>query len=354
MSTFEIIIVFLILVLGYFVIRPKKESNVSQENQIESKINLILDSKFGLFNQQINELSHQLNERLKENSQNSQHQGSEMRKSLEHATSAVSAITGEISKLQESNRHIFEISKDISSLQEILRAPKLRGGLGEQMLADILSQVVPKSNYVLQYAFSNEEKVDAVLKMNNFLLPIDSKFPLENFKKYIQSKEKAEKIALEKLLISDVKKHIDAISKKYILTDEGTTDFALMYIPAENVYYELFIRDEADKDLISYSFNKKVIPVSPNSFYAYLQAILLGLRGQQIEKGAKEILSYLSRLEREVSKFSDDFDKLGSHINHAKNSYDGAEKRFDKLEENIHKISAVNHEELPPIQELKE
>lgn len=346
-GTFFIFLIGGIVILGLMATLAALffQKNRSSASNIEAQRAAQADARLDLLTQNIRDLVQQVNDRLRESVQSSQFQSSEMRKSVEHINSTVSSVTGRLSQLEESSRRIFEMGKDLASLQEILRAPKLRGGLGEQMLADILSQIVPKNNFELQYGFASGEKVDAVVRLNNFLLPIDSKFPLENFKKYIQTKDEAQKALAEKSLATDVKKHIDAIAKKYILTDEGTTDFALMYIPAENVYYELFVRDEADRDLIAYSFSKKVIPISPNSFYAYLQAILLGLRGQQIEKRAKEIWSYIGRLEAEMEKFGEEFDKVGTHLTHAQNSYVGAEKRFDRLEGHVRKIGSDSHEE---------
>ncbi|TAJ77278.1 DNA recombination protein RmuC, partial [bacterium] len=223
---------------------------------------------------------------------------------------------------------------DIASLQEILRAPKLRGGLGEYFLADLLGQILPPDHFSMQFAFRSGEKVDAVVKIGGSLVPVDSKFPLENFKRMLDAVAEDEKGKARKQFASDVKKHIDVIAAKYILPDEGTYDFALMYIPAENVYYETIIKDDAgggDKSLSHYALSKKVIPVSPNSFYAYLQAIVLGLKGMKIEERAKEIIQYLSRLEGDFSRFKEEFNLVGKHLGHAQSSYQGAEKRLDQF-----------------------
>ncbi|HET8564204.1 MAG TPA: DNA recombination protein RmuC, partial [Candidatus Binatia bacterium] len=212
-------------------------------------------------------------------------------------------------------------------------APKLRGGFGEFFLGDLLGQILPPDHFATQYSFKSGEKVDAIIKLGGSLVPIDSKFPLENFKRILEAATADEKTRAKKQFVIDVKKHVDGIAEKYILPDEGTYDFALMYIPAENVYYETIIKDEAavDKSLSQYALAKKVIPVSPNSFYAYLQAIVLGLKGMKIEERAKEIIDYLSRLEGDFSRFKDEFTVLGRHLGHAHSSFQSVERRLDQF-----------------------
>jgi DNA recombination protein RmuC len=162
---------------------------------------------------------------------------------------------------------------------------------------------------------------------------VDSKFPLENFKRMIDAAEDADRKAARKKFVSDVKKHIDAVASKYILPDEGTFDFALMYIPAENVYYETIIKDDTveETNICSYALERRVIPVSPNSFYAYLQAIVLGLRGMRVEKSAQQIIQQLARLKGDFARFSDDFEILGKHITNIKNKYDDSSRRLENF-----------------------
>ncbi len=254
---------------------------------------------------------------------------------LDNAARVIQDVSRQLGTLGEATKQVMDVGKDIASLQEILRSPKLRGGLGELFLGDLLSQIFPTSHYELQHRFKSGEAVDAIIKLGKNIVPVDAKFPLENFKRLVgDSISEEERAANKRRFIADVKKHIDAISGKYILPDEGTFDFALMYIPAENVYYELIIKDdnaETEKGLLNYAFEKRVIPVSPNSFYAYLQTILLGLRGLHVEERAQEILGHLSRLAGDFRKFHEDFELLGKHLTNVKAKYDDADKKLTKF-----------------------
>lgn len=253
---------------------------------------------------------------------------------LDNAAKIIGDVSRKLGEVHETTKHVQELSKDISSLQEILRAPKLRGGMGELFLGDLLKQVLPPSRYQEQYRFKSGEKVDAVIILKEGMVPVDSKFPLENFRRVVEAKDEALKLAARKQFVRDIKKHIDDISRKYILPDEGTFDFALMYIMAENVYYEVIIKDENledEKSVFKYAIDHKVIPVSPNSFYGYLQTILLGLRGMRIEEQAQEILRNLARLEGDFERVMNDFSTMGKHLKDTYTKYEDAEKRLNKF-----------------------
>ncbi len=245
----------------------------------------------------------------------------------------VSQVQHRLGELQQTTRSMMDIGKDISSLQDILRAPKLRGGFGELFLGELLRQVLPEDHYALQYAFRDGRKVDAAIFLNEGIVPVDAKFPLENFRRLLDAKTEDDVASAKKSFTQDVKKHIDDIAAKYILPQEGTFEFALMYIPAENVYYETIIKDErAAESLANYAMQKKVIPVSPNSFYAYLQAVGRGLKGLRVERSAKRILEGIGQLETDLKKFLTEFEKLGSHLGNAMASYERSVKGFDKLQ----------------------
>ncbi len=287
---------------------------------------------------QLNTITGQVNDRLKENAEAIQGSTKNVGDRLDNAAKVIGTLQNKLGELGEATKQVFLVGKDISSLQEILRAPKLRGGLGELFLGDLLAQILPPAHYKLQYRFKSGEAVDAVVKLrDDKLVPVDSKFPLENFKKMLEAPDEADKATFRKQFLNDVKKHIDKIAKLYILPDEGTFDFALMYIPAENVYYETIIKGEGSDEhsLMHYAYDRKVIPVSPNSFYVYLQAILMGLRGMQVERSAADILKNLARLTGDLQKFKTDFELVGTHLTRAKNSYDDSVKRIDRFQDKL-------------------
>lgn len=276
-------------------------------------------------------ISSQVNERLKEMNQSLQESNKNLTQNLGNAANIFGTVEEKLGRLEETNRQIYEISKDISSLQSLLRAPKFRGEIGETLLENLLSEVLPKEFFELQYRFKNSDTVDAVIKLADKLVPVDAKFPLENFQRLLVAVSQEEKQSYRKKFIGDVKSRIDEIASKYILPQEDTYDFALMYIPAENVYYEIIIKE----NLLSYALQKKIIPVSPNTFYAYLQIICLGLKGLKIEENAKEILKNLSGLTNEIDKLKEDFELLGSHLNNASRKYDDSHRRIDRLSDKL-------------------
>ncbi len=219
-----------------------------------------------------------------------QEQGDNLSKMMGEKLDEKIKVFGEVKEglgaLTQRTKVVEEVGKNISSLQELLRAPKFRGGFGELLLERLLADILPHENYSLQYRFRNGETVDAVIRIGENLVPIDAKFPLEDFERILSSESEEEQASLRRQFTRTIKKHIDNVTK-YILPDENTFDFALMYIPAENIYYETILRGQAEEsEICSYSLQKRVIPVSPNSFYAYLQVIILGLKGLHIEKTA--------------------------------------------------------------------
>lgn len=272
-------------------------------------------------------ISSQVNERLNQMNQSIQEANKVIGSNLGNAADLFGNIKEKLGRLEETNRSIYEISKDISSLQELLRAPKFRGQIGENLLENLLSQVLPKDHYEIQYHFRSSDTVDAVIKLGTRLVPVDAKFTLENFQKMISAEDEAVAGGFRKKFIQDVKNRIDEIAGKYILPQENTYDFALMYIPAENVYYEIIITE----NIFSYSTSKKVIPVSPNTLYAYLQVICLGLKGLQIEENAAKILKTLSMLSVEMNKVKEDFDLLGGHLANSSRKYDDTRKRIERF-----------------------
>jgi len=305
-----------------------------------SALNQRLDSTTQTVNQQLQIVTSQLGNVTQQLQNNTGQMGSR----LDNAAKVIQDVQNKLGELGKATQEIKELGQSVSKLEEMLKAPKLRGGLGELLLEDLLKQVLPANAYETQYKFRNGQAVDAVIHTAGGMVSVDSKFPLENFQKMLEAKTEQEKKTAARLFRADVRKHIDAISEKYIIPDEGTFDFALMYIPAENIYYETIIKDESfpDEDgLYTYATGKRVVPVSPNSFYAHLRVIALGLKGLQIERSAKAIFQNLERLGSELQKFSDVFDTLGSQLTNAKNNYDKADKQLSALTEKFKSIQSI-------------
>lgn len=258
-------------------------------------------------------------------------------------------LAGTMGELSKATEQMMDVGRTITNLEDLLKPPRLRGGIGETMLEQLLAQVLPRNYYDLQYSFKIGGMVDAIIVLGDRIVPVDSKFPIDQFRRLIETEDETENRKERRAFIRSVKKRIDEIADKYILPDEGTYDFALMYIPAENIYYETIIKDKSGDELFPYSVERRVIPVSPNSFYAYLQVIIHGLKGMHIEEKAREIMDHLGRLQIDQEKFHKDFDVLGKHLKNARNKYENAERQLNIFED---KLLAVGGErentELPP------
>lgn len=234
-----------------------------------------------------------------------------------------------------------EIGRSMKGLQEFLQSPKLRGNIGEQVLKELLSQMLPKGSFHLQYAFKSGNKVDAAIKTAAGIVPIDSKFPMENFRKMLGDYSEAEKKAYAKQFERDVRAHIDSISQKYILTDEGTIDYALMYVPSEAVYYEIV----NNQDLFEYASDSRILPVSPTTFYAYMRAILMSFEGQKIEAKAKEILSSIRAIQKDYSKVEDNLGVMQKHMTNAYNMMGNVFTTFSQLGQKISSTGRLGEED---------
>jgi DNA recombination protein RmuC len=262
---------------------------------------------------------------------------------LEHATKQTNAIHEKLGAVGEATQLLAEQAKGLGELQQILRPPKARGGFGELLLGQLLADRLPPTAYSLQYGFSGGERVDAVIKVDR-LVPIDSKFPLDNFERMAAADNDIERQQHEKLFARDVKTHIDAIASKYIRPDEGTYDFAFMYLPSEAIYYELACGKTGA--LLEYAHTKRVLPVSPTTLTAYLQVVVLGLRGLQIEQHAQEVMAYCAQLQKEFGKFKEDFELVGTHLDRAQKKFLESEKHLGKFETKLEQ-AADSPAELP-------
>jgi len=235
---------------------------------------------------------------------------------------------------------VQEIGHALRDFQDFLKSPKLRGNIGEQVLRDLLDQVLPKTAFSIQYQFREGQIVDAIVKTKQGIIPIDSKFPIESFKRMSQAKAEEEE-GLRREFVREIKRHIDEISKKYILPQEGTVDFALMYVPSEPVYYEITLNQP---ELLEYGYGKKVYFVSPNSFYYFLKIIMIGLEGAKIEEASKKILQGLRAIQQESMKFGEELSTLAIHIDHAKNASERVQSRYGRL---VGKIDHLGELEMP-------
>ncbi len=334
--------IFIVALLGFILIR-KKDSSLDA---------LIIQNQVFDLQKQLRESLSESSNRLDERLNSIVKAMNDSQKSInERFDGTLTDVHRRLGQLDESTKNVMEVGKDISKLNQLLRAPKFRGGMGEAFLEEILSQVIPAKHFRVGYPFKSGDKVDAIVNVGEMMVPIDSKFPLENFKRIIESEIEEKRALARKSFAKDVKKHIDDIAGKYILPDEGTSDFALMYIPAENVYYEVV---SSFGETCDYARERRVIPVSPNTFYLYLQSILVGLRGFEIERSAREIMVNLSRLKGDILRFKDDFEILGRHISNAKGKYDEAEKKLGGLENKVELAASTNIKEEDASDERKQ
>lgn len=268
------------------------------------------------------------NTRLDEQNKNFTRTLSESTRNLnERLDNAARVISG----VQKNIGEFSEIGRGMKDLQEFLSSPKLRGNIGEQVLKELLKQFLPKESFNLQYTFKSGEKVDAAIKTSGGIIPVDSKFPMENFRKMSGEGDESSKKIAAKDFERDVKKHIDDIARKYILTEEGTIDYALMYIPSESIYYEI-VNNQA---LFDYAGEQRVLPVSPTTFYAYLKAILMSFEGQKIEDQAKEILASLRAIKSDYGKVEENLGVLQKHLTNAHNTMGNVSTSFANLGQKI-------------------
>lgn len=309
------------------------------------------DQQFLLLNQRMDAMTNSLQQALRDTLQLVSGQLKESRESVERSSQTVhkqvESFTTGLTQLSENLKQVHESVKGVSSFQDIFKAPKLRGIWGEASLEASLNQYFSKDSYRLQHYFKSGEAVDAVLQLpNDLILPIDSKFNWENFEKMINSDSDAERANFKKIFYSDVKKKIDEISAKYILPSEGTTDFALMYIPAETVYYEV-INNTKDADIPAYARGKHVFLVSPNTFGLSVSAIRHWIKDIQTTKQTREIIKRLERIASDGKKLGDDFRRLGKHLSDARGSYDDSEKRLSLMVDRVENVVEIGEGEEP-------
>ncbi len=337
MQTTFLYIVIAILVLGFGVLSyllldiKKRSEKPADDASLKVMMEWMKEIKQGT-------------EATRENMQkNIQETNKAINERLDNAGKVIAALTKELGG-------ISQVGPDIRRLTETLASPKLRGNFGEEMLENMLSQALPKEGYAVQYKFKNGEVVDAIIRVGEKILPIDSKFSMENFRLYKEAKTDEAAEGLKKAFLKDVKKRVDEIHKKYILPQENTFDFALMYIPSEGVFSEVL----DDTAVLGYAREKKVYFVSPNTLYHHLQIILLSLRGQKVNQAAQAILAMIAGIKQESDKFGRNLDVLGNHIKNAGNTMGTVSNDFAKLKTSIINASSLKLDEVKEEQKLLE
>jgi len=336
------IILFIILLAGmgigfWFLWRTLK---TTQPKKDDGQSLLVLN--------QINELRNTLDKKLGQIADESKHAVSEVRREMHQQSGQSVKIIGDVveklTRLDETNKQVVSFADQLKKLQDTLTNPKQRGILGEYYLETVLKNVLPPGHYQMQYPFKNGVVVDAVVFADKRIIPIDSKFSLENYNRFAAAVDPQDKKKYESAFISDIKMRIDETSK-YVKPEEETMDFAFMFIPSEAIYYDLLINKVGsgnaaeEKNLIAYAFQKKVVIVSPTSFLAYLQTVLQGLRNQKISEQTKDIIKQVDNLRKHLITYEEYFDKIGKNLTTTVGAYNHAYKEFGKIDKDVLKIT---------------
>ncbi|HWC14774.1 MAG TPA: DNA recombination protein RmuC [Actinomycetota bacterium] len=283
-----------------------------------------------------------LNERVVTDSTmlSSRLEGMDTRMTQTHSvnTDLAQNIFSTLGDVQRATATVANQAREFTALQDLLRAPKARGGIGEAMLEELLRQVLPPQAYATQYRFTSGVIVDAVVKAGGRLVCIDSKFPLANYRLMCEAETDPERKEAERALAADIDKHIRDISSRYIVPDEETFDFAVMYVPAEGVYAEVLRLHHRKRPLFETAMDARVIPMSPLTMFGYLQTILFGLKCLSIEERAEEILDFCGRLGQDIDRFASEYDTLGKHIGNARTKYEEGARRLDRFRDRLERV----------------
>lgn len=344
MNTFLLTFLIVVVVVGFAFLLHQISNLKNKDSSSLIKADLIELSK------NVSDLQNRVADKMDQN--NFQIQAS-MRQQLQESSRLVRSVTEKLAKLDDTNSRVIDVASDLKTLQNVLQNPKQRGVFGEFYLDGVLSNILAPGQYQLQYRFKNNEAVDAVIFLDkNKILPIDSKFSLENYNRMVEATDKQSKQKLMTEVRKDLKNRIDETAK-YIRPSENTMDFAFMFIPSESLYYDLLINSVGDgagsRDLIDYAFrDKRVIIVSPTSFTAYLQTVLQGLRSLQIEEQAKEIQVQVGKLSRHIGVYEQLMQKLGGSLSTTVNHYNNAHKELKKIDRDVVKITSTD-EQVDPL-----
>jgi len=338
----ELLILLLGLLIGFgiiiFFLNRKLSSlqkNSSDATMLEwlKSMQVSMESTNKTLNSALSSNTNQMVQTLQENSK-------QLNERLDKAAQVIAGVGREVGQMSE-------IGRSMKELQEFLKSPKMRGNIGEEILKDLIAQLFPKNSFHLQYQFKSGERVDAAIKTDAGILPIDSKFPMENFQKMARAESQIDKDKFQKEFGRDVKKHIDTIARKYILPDEGTMDFALMYVPSESVFYELCNMNE----IMIYARKERVYIVSPSTLYVHLQTILLSFEGKKIESKSKEVFRILRSIQIEYDKVNENMGVLGKHIGNASSQFNNVTTGFSQIGNKLASTKMIGEE---IIEEIKD
>jgi DNA recombination protein RmuC len=343
-GTILVILIAIIVILNIVAITIllKRKQDPQANASHETGMRLLLD--------QLNNLSKTVDQKIGETNKtmtdSMKSQFGESQRLVDKFLKEMTNMTEKVTKVEETGKQMVNFADQLQSLQDILKNPKQRGVLGEYYLETLLKNVLPPGSYQMQYAFNDGEIVDAIVRVKDKLIPIDSKFSLENYNRIVEEKNDAEKIRLEKLFVNDLKNRI-LETAKYIRPNEGTMDFAFMFIPHEAIYYDLLINKigaitEDTDNLIQRAANKyKVIIISPTSFLAYLQTVLQGLKAMQIEETAKDIVKRVEELGKHLKSYEDYHIKLGNSLATTVNHFNAGSKELKKVDKDVMRIAGV-------------
>jgi DNA recombination protein RmuC len=332
-----LLLIIAILAIGiviFLLLRRNPSTSSGQEKN---------DGQILMLQNQINQISQVLDAKLSESNKATQFQ-------FDQSAKIIGDVRERLARLDETNRQVVGFADQLKNLQDILKNPKQRGILGEYYLETVLKNVLPPGAFQMQYSFKDGNIVDAVVFVDKRIIPVDSKFSLENYNRILETRDPEQKKRFETAFVNDLKIRIDETSK-YVRPEEKTMDFAFMFIPSEAVYYDLLINkvgaiSEDTNNLINYAFKKKVVVVSPTSFLAYLQTVLQGLRNQKISEQAQSIIREVEKLGRHLFTYSEYLRRLGQHLESATSSYNKANSEFAKIDKDVVKIAGADQPKL--------
>jgi DNA recombination protein RmuC len=317
------------------------EQLAGRSAEAQALVNQQLADTHRLIQERLTAQESALREQLTRQTTSMQGQTSILQKHMEGTQTTLSQVTEKIGMVHQASLRMVELGKDIESLQRLLKAPKTRGELGELGLETLLGDILPRDRVVYQYSYSDGRKVDAMIRLDRGLLPVDAKFPVEDYQRFLDAPED-EKDKARREFVKNVKRKIEEISKLYVRPGEGTLPLALMYLPAESLYYEAFVaRGKGDEDLWRFAFEKSVLPLSPGTMSAYLKTVAMGLKAAAVERNARQVLELLSTLERDLGGLKAGHEVLGRHITNAHAKYDETTRSLQRFSDHLERAKEL-------------